>query len=90
MFRIRPNLRARFRGVTEEEYANLYMAAEDRRCLSLEERQYFQTPEEADASIIGAILWSSFVLMQDNPKFLFCGVAGGLIAMGYRILDMIR
>jgi len=56
----------------------------------LEERQYFQTPEEADASIIGAILWSSFVLMQDNPKFLFCGVAGGLIAMGYRILDMIR
>lgn len=90
MLRMRPNLRARFRGVTEEEYASLYMAADERKNLPLEERQYFQTPEEADASIVGAILWSSFVLMQDRPVFLFCGVVGGLIAMGYRMLEMIR
>lgn len=90
MLRMRPNLLARFRGVTEEEYASLYMAADERKNLLPEERQYFQTPEEADASIVGAILWSSFVLMQDRPVFLFCGVAGGLIAMGYRMLEMIR
>lgn len=90
MLRVRPNLRARFRGVTEDEYAALYMAAEERKNLPPEERQYFQTPEEADASIVGAILWSSFVLMQDNPGFLFFGVAGGLIAMGCRVLEMIR
>lgn len=90
MLRMRPNLRARFRGVTADEYAILYQAADERKNLPLEERQYFPTPEEADESIVGAILWASFVLMQDRPVFLFCGVGGGLIAMGYRMLDMIR
>lgn len=90
MLRVRPNLRARFRGVTELEYAALAMAADERKYLLPEERRYFEPPEEADASIVGAILWSSFVLMQDRPVFLFCGVAGGLIAMGCRVLEMIR
>ena len=90
MLRMRPDLRARFRGVTEEEYASLYLAAEERKSLPPGDRHYFQAPEEADASIVGAILWSTFVLMQDRPFFLFCGVAGGLIAMGCRMLEIIR
>lgn len=90
MFRVRQNLRDRFRGVTEAEYAVLYTAAIERKQLTPEERAEYGVPDAAEDSIVGALLWSSFVLMQDRPLFLGFGVVGGLIAMGYRLLDLIK
>ncbi len=90
MIRSRPDLRARFRGVTEAEYAALYTAAAERRQLTPSERMEFGIPQEAEDSLMGAVLWSSFVLMQDRPLFLGFGIVGGLVVIGYRLLDLIR
>ena len=90
MIRSRPDLRARFRGVTEAEYAALYTAAAERRQLTPTERMDFGIPQEAEDSLVGAVLWSSFVLMQDRPIFLGFGMVGGLIALGYRFMDLIK
>ena len=88
--RIRPNFRARLRGVSEEEYANLYAAAEERRSIDVECRRDYPTPDEADASIAGAVLWSSFVLWQDHPTFVVFGCGGAIISTAFRILDLFR
>jgi len=50
----------------------------------------FGIPQEAEDSLMGAVLWSSFVLMQDRPLFLGFGIVGGLVVIGYRLLDLIR
>lgn len=90
MIRFRTNLRGRLRGVTDEEYSYLYSAAEERRSLELEERKYYPVPEAADASIIGAILWSTFVLWQDHPTFVILGCGGALISTVLRVVELFR
>ena len=88
--RLRPNLRSTLRGVTAEEYAVLYSAAEERRTQDPEDRRHYPVPAEADASIIGAILWSTFVLWQDHPTFVILGCGGALISTAFRLIDLFR
>lgn len=90
MLRIRPGLKARFRNVTAEEYAVLSESAEERASLPPEERASYGAPDVADESIVGAILWSTFVLWQDHPSFLALGVAGGGISIIVRALDLLK
>jgi hypothetical protein len=90
MLRIRPGLKARFRNVSAEEYAVLAECAEERGSLPLEERAAYGVPEAADDSIVGAILWSTFVLWQDHPSFLALGLAGGGISIVVRAFDLLK
>jgi len=86
--RLRKNLKSMFRGVTEAEYANLCAAADKRRGLDPEDRDSFKAPPEADASVVGAILWSTFVIWQEHPGFVVLGCAGGLISTGFKIMSL--
>lgn len=88
--RLRPNLKSTLRGVSEEEYAILYSAADERRTLDPEERRHYPVPEEADASIVGAILWSTFVLWQDHPTFVMLGCGGALVSTAFRLLELFK
>jgi hypothetical protein len=49
------------------------------------ERQDFPAPTTANESLIGAVLWSSFVICQDSPTFVAVAIAGGLISTGCSI-----
>ena len=88
--RFRQNLKALFRNVSVEEYATLSMASDERRLWNMEDRASFPVPPAADSSLIGAILWSSFVLWQDNPGFvafaLFCGSSCIIL----RVIDVLK
>lgn len=88
--RLRPNLKSTLRGVSGEEYASLYSAADERRTLDTEERKHYPAPEEADASIVGAILWSTFVLWQDHPTFVMLGCSGALVSTAFRLLELFK
>lgn len=88
--RIRPNLLKTFRGVTEAEYAALSAAAEERSGCDIEDRRRYPAPVEAEASIVGAILWATFVLWQDHPTFVVLGCSGAIISTAYRILDLFK
>ncbi len=90
MLRIRPGIARRFRNVTEEEYALLAEAADERASLQIEDRGSYRAPEAADASIVGAVLWSTFVLWQDHPTFLALGFAGGVISIIARVFDNLK
>ncbi len=86
--RLRENLRARFRGLSEDEYVQLEAAALERRNLPAEEREGFGTPPEAESSIGGALLWSITVLWQDRPNLVLCGCAGALTSLLLRIIEL--
>ncbi len=90
MLRIRPGLVALFRNVSPEEYAVLSACADERGRLSPEERASYIVPEAADASIVGAILWSTFVLWQDHPMFFVLGFLGGAFSIVMRVVDLLR
>lgn len=88
--RIRPNLRQMLRGATEEEYAALYEAAQERRSLDAEDRRWYVAPEEADASLGGAVLWASFVFWQDHPTFTLLGTIGLVGSLVLRVVEHFR
>lgn len=90
MLRVRRGLVARLRNVTEKEYEQLAEAAHERASIPLEERASYEIPEAADSSIVGAILWSSFVLWQDHPTFLVLGLSGGGISIIVKIIELLR
>ncbi len=88
--RFRQNLWATFRGVTAQEYEALAVAAAERALMEPEERSGFAAPAEADASVVGAALWATFVLWQDHPVFVMCGTAGLLITTALRIVHLFK
>ena len=86
---LRQNLRSLFRNVSVEEYAALATAARERQNRNHDDRSDYPVPQEANNSIPGAILWSSFVVWQDRPEFVAAAIAAGLISTGcslYRLL----
>lgn len=85
--RLRTNLKQLWRGVTEEEYANLAAAASERKSWDTELDGIYPTPQEAEESIVGAVLWASFVLIQDRPVILALGGAGIVASIGFRVLE---
>ena len=89
-FRIRPNLKSLFRGATEEEYAALTYAAEERGNLAPEDRGHAASPPEADASIGGAILWASMVVWQDHPLFVGLSIVAGIASVISRVIGMLH
>ena len=79
---LRPNLRQLFRNVTVEEYAIIATAAKDRLAHDENDRAEYPVPQEANESLIGALVWSSFVAWQDYPMFVVVGVLGSVISTG--------
>lgn len=87
---LRKNLRATFRAASPAEYQVLCDAASERAKLDGEERSFFEVPAEANVSLGGAVLWTSFVLWQDHPMFVCCGCGGLVISTGLQIAALFR
>lgn len=90
MLRIRPGLMARIRSVTAEEYALLVAHADERAGLRPEERTAYEMPDAADDSMVGAVLWATFVLWQDHPLFLAFGVIGACANAVENIIQLVK
>lgn len=88
MMRLRSNLRGLLRGVSEAEYESLHGAAEERRTLAVEERSEYPAPIAAEESLVGALVWASFVVWQDHPRFVVIGCGGAVISTGFRLLHL--
>lgn len=88
MLKLRQNIRSLFRVITEAEYQELYEAAECRESLEADERKDLEPPEAANSTIVGALIWTTFVLWQDHRGFLCFGVAGLVLTTIYRFIAL--
>lgn len=90
MIRFRKDFCSLLRGVTPEEYAEIDACADVRSEMNPEERNLAGAPDAANASLVGAVLWTSIVFWQDRPLFVLLGVLCLFGSVGLKIYEVIR